>query len=1549
MSIESLKTNWKSIISYCTIYFIPSILLFFMNTFYNMGFGHVVPSSLTTGTLFMGGLSACSMLFYARHSNSFQLSSKTFQYLVAISYSLSSYILVQEGLTTILFIYAIFPIYFYVFEAYINNKYHMLFIVLTALILSVYPSIGMPIIFIMFLLAIFEYILSRTLTPSRVINLILCNICSLGLAAFRIIPYYIEQVKNGYEYPGFLSSYSPIMFFSRFLVTSTDSASFFDTYGLDLYFGMFLLFEAILFFFNASINPLKKIYYFVFTLLLGLMISCSPFFALFNFLQSPYTSTVPFSFIMIFWCIRLACINLTDITATKKKSLILTFLLLLLIYTLIFICYIQNFHKIATLSILFFSVISYCTVCFIHLLKKPDILYKYVLLFATVELTCNLFVVTNQDFIPLTRTLEYNEKVQNFVDMMLEKPAYNTHTGESSDSSAEVISDVNIPLETDISPDINIDAASSTDKLYSDFLKSHSNSELQQQLNSLFIQAELSEDDYEKYCGKVAPNFFEQANVAFKKLGQNSDLFSKVDVILCFEDSENYTITPIGNNMFTIHGLKEETKHEIIPFTIDFQHPDTISDFYLTDTISSTLLKIKADEVTGKKALYYAFDTYNAWYINVEFETYVLNKNAYASLADTLEIAKQKKTQSLLHTSDYLSLIISCVFFAFFLLLIFNPDKEAFYQSVDTFYEKINRHKLFQIIKHHLVSNWVYYLSFLIPFGIYITCMIIYSCAPFGANTIFDEDGTGLTLPVLFDLSNVFSSRNMNLSMNAGFGNNYYAGAPTLPLLYYYRYIPVTHVAAFISIIEGICIGFSGFFMSYYLTHRLKNPAAQKNDYRVLIPALIYSCNNFVLGVHSFIFWFYPIMLLPLLLLAMDRLLIQKKKTLYIIVLTICIYYELYLSLYICIFLVLFFFTYQFDDIKDFIQKGIRFALCSILSASNGILVIGNVLLSTNDSAYRDADSVSPHFGFFANFFDQWRQYMIFSGTGAVTSASEHINIYCGILTIMVVLIYLLYAKQNITKKCINLAILVLLTLTFNEQVLSYIWNGLHFQSNVPNRHVFTFLFFVAELSYDGIRHLHKLHKKQGLIIFICIFSLISMVQFGGVGNSKYAYVSSLILATIYFVFFLLINIRTHRKVIYGLLSLVMTIELFANASYSFSNYGLTNYSFYGDILSTRNFIHERLTPDTNYVRIGYPSYQIINAGRIYNTGAIGLFNSYVTKHQLSSAKTLSFIAGGNYICETTTGTPFNRSLAGTKYLFIPSIADRIPSDLEHYKYIGHNNNFYIYENENALSLGFYYPTGLLDDTEFSSYIPDASNQFVNAYTGKNDILFNSIYLSYDETGSLPDSFNYTDEFGNILTYEQAHEKYVTNSNNELVACMNDLNISIRFTATSSGTAYFYPNEYIALSKVEKGDYIETKVAYPNSSTEFRDGFNIAILDENVLKTFFDAISDKQVENVQINNDTITCTTDYKEDGYTTFTLAYDLGWNAYIDGKEVEILDPYENFIFIRTPAGKHTIELKFKPYGAMKCVLISAIFWIISLLVIIYESTHKRRLSQN
>ena len=166
----------------------------------------------------------------------------------------------------------------------------------------------------------------------------------------------------------------------------------------------------------------------------------------------------------------------------------------------------------------------------------------------------------------------------------------------------------------------------------------------------------------------------------------------------------------------------------------------------------------------------------------------------------------------------------------------------------------------------------------------------------------------------------------------------------------------------------------------------------------------------------------------------------------------------------------------------------------------------------------------------------------------------------------------------------------------------------------------------------------------------------------------------------------------------------------------------------------------------------------------------------------------------------------------------------------------------------------------------------------------------------------------------------------------------SQIKVNINYTAKASKYYYMYTNNIVALGKLKQG---KNTISINLPNTNILNGTNINVLSYQTknANTLMSHLRNQELENVSIENDTITGTTNYKDSGYTLFSLAYSKNWHAYIDGKEVKTLNPYNTNLMIKTPAGKHKITLKFIPYQLRMCQLITLGFWIFCIFLFLLQ----------
>ncbi len=95
---------------------------------------------------------------------------------------------------------------------------------------------------------------------------------------------------------------------------------------------------------------------------------------------------------------------------------------------------------------------------------------------------------------------------------------------------------------------------------------------------------------------------------------------------------------------------------------------------------------------------------------------------------------------------------------------------------------------------------------------------------------------------------------------------------------------------------------------------------------------------------------------------------------------------------------------------------------------------------------------------------------------------------------------------------------------------------------------------------------------------------------------------------------------------------------------------------------------------------------------------------------------------------------------------------------------------------------------------------------------------------------------------------------------------------------------------------------------------------------------------ENSVENFHRDNGGFECGTDYDTDKAVYFSVPYDAGWEAFIDGRRTEIIKS-NGMMAIVVPEGKHQIIFRYKTPGFREGIWISAVSTMIFLAHLLYR----------
>ena len=207
-------------------------------------------------------------------------------------------------------------------------------------------------------------------------------------------------------------------------------------------------------------------------------------------------------------------------------------------------------------------------------------------------------------------------------------------------------------------------------------------------------------------------------------------------------------------------------------------------------------------------------------------------------------------------------------------------------------------------MKSRIKNNKVFILSFIIP--IFAMCVIYYlkDIWPFGDYMYLRSDCYHQYAPFLKELyTKLTEGESLLYSWRIGGGINfislaaYYLASPLNILILFFGESHIVEAVSFFIILKT---GLSSLSFTYYLSRHFKT-----RNVIIALFGMFYAMSSYFAAFSWNIMWLDCMVLLPIILLGLERLVNEKKCLLYCISLGIAIFSNYYISIMICIFLVI--------------------------------------------------------------------------------------------------------------------------------------------------------------------------------------------------------------------------------------------------------------------------------------------------------------------------------------------------------------------------------------------------------------------------------------------------------------------------------------------------------------------------------------------------------------------------------------------------------------------------------------------------------------------
>ena len=971
------------------------------------------------------------------------------------------------------------------------------------------------------------------------------------------------------------------------------------------------------------------------------------------------------------------------------------------------------------------------------------------------------------------------------------------------------------------------------------------------------------------------------------------------DLYLYMDTYYHYGEVKAGEEITVPYYLSGENAVEAIHFYGAYFHADAFHAYYEKASAHTLQVTDYSDaSITGDITLdedgyLYTSIPYNEnWKVTVDGA-----EVNYVSLNNQLlgiPLTAGSHTVSITYEADNLYLGIFITVICILCLVYLLADKKVVIQAIEKADNAIMNAKIIDRFTHWCRENYIYLLSFFIPCIIYLVFMMVKNVIPFGYNTMQLNDAFSQLVPFLAEYQRKLQSgESILFDWNGGLGYNYYTFLQIYPnpIYLFLLLLNKSDLILGINILTVFKTAMLGPAFILYMTHRLNGKQANKKDLRLLFFALFYALNGYMLAMHHYIVFYESMFLMPIIILGIEYLIEKKDSRIYILSLGVSIICHYSFSILICVFAVVYFLCYRFKGIKHFFTAGVRFAFSSLFGAGIALITLIPAYLSYKNGAYISDDSTFPKWGFFGSFSDIFSQSFIFQAPTVITSENSEVNLYCGILTLLLVALYFFNRKIKLGQKLRFGFMLVLIFFSFNNEILNYIWHGFHYQSMVPNRFAFIYIFIALIMGYDAlvnIKHYKTWHLVCagllcGGVFFLAYYT--TDVYYGYI----LPYITSMVLLGIYF-FILLWYRRGHfkGKRFLRILTFFLVLEVSANSIVMLINGHVADAtSIYSETVALKKIV-EKYELDDTLERAELINARSSNESMWVHMKGVTIFHSGFQQDFNNIGEFLGFDTNGNY-CKYSdkVSTPFSSSLLGVRYHMYMHEGDKAETS---FTYIDTVDNVDIYENETCLPIGFYVPE-TITDWEASDNPFDSANDFIAATTNTGDI-----YHTFD--------------INVVSSKEEADEYYSCYSENQY-ANLYKLHIN----PEDGDIIYMYGVYIQQLGSIKNADSEDFLQFYYEINNE--DETLGAVYDHDAFVEAYNKYMESPLTVTEFTSDSVTGTVDAPNDGYVFLSMVYDDGWNAYVDGEKVETTKLANGLLGIPVSAGEHTIELKFFPQG--------------------------------
>ncbi|MCR5485760.1 MAG: YfhO family protein [Clostridiales bacterium] len=857
-----------------------------------------------------------------------------------------------------------------------------------------------------------------------------------------------------------------------------------------------------------------------------------------------------------------------------------------------------------------------------------------------------------------------------------------------------------------------------------------------------------------------------------------------------------------------------------------------------------------------------------------------------------------------------------------------------------------------------------------------VIAAVINKIHPFGNETILFSDLIAEYTPFLCELHDkVHSGESLLYSWRAAAGGSfignfcYYLSSPMNLIVLLFKRDRIQDAITFLVVLRQ---SMAGAFMTYFLCRRKKGAVS----FYSAVCGLLYAFSGWFLAYYYDIIWLDCFMLLPLLILGLERLIDDGGIKLFVPILIVMMFSNFYYSYIVSVFVVVYFFfyflsNYSFAEYEGAGKKRTRKPffkslfwkriLLTALSGVFSVLVLSFILVpfvlqmaknGQNDSMYALSQM-------FRNFAQQVSG--LYSGHKTNSNAyAGYPNIYMGVLPLTVLPLFIASEKISKREKTAGIAAAVFFVLSFNLPFLDLIWHGFRYPNCYPFRQSLFFTFLALILTHEVLQDIESFKKKTVLTGVITSAALLLLFGTFTLFNDDVIRVlegpDMLVTVLLFAVFCALIYIPKKSEKSKSICFALIFALSFADVTSTLSqNLMIKDNVLYDDPETHYSAIQKLVSKEDKdmFHRSELPRMWSMNDGSILNFNSVKSSSSTMDTSLLVLLRRLGLDSNLSNFVKYYPQTPAFNSLFGIKHLYVDDgkgaqyIASYREQTDEGYVYVGKEGGYEDYLYKYALPLGFAADTELEKWETAEHKAIENQNSFFTLASGCGDIL----------TESDSDMvFIGSDDYSEFKEIEHGRYSYKVGA----APTSSDPTAVFEFTVKKDGPFYIYcdmdcdDDPTFEVKIIKKTNYAETFGTLRDTLTVC--AYNADAGDKVYLWAYLDPLTEGEVtarafqcsaDEMKKAYDTLTSNGGYEITSFKTShidgtidvkgdkklfttTIPYDKGWKITVDGETLpdkKIIRTGGALISFELVGGKHTVSFDFTPSGLYPGVVLSAL----------------------